>query len=254
MSTAKRAGLAAFLAPFLAFAPPVCGHAQDLPETMPPPAEKPQARELPETMATPAPKPRERPADAPAPAPPASAMPDEETRCRERLKALGAVFEEAAPISEPEGCAAAHPLIVSKLSATVALEPQAVLTCAMAEASARFVRDHAAPLAKEEFGTPLVTVEQASSYVCRPRRSGAKLSEHAFANALDWSALTLADGTRIEVRAHDATKEPRAFKLISTLHKRACGPFATVLGPGSDADHADHFHFDLAKRRDPFCQ
>ncbi|MCO5147223.1 MAG: extensin family protein [Aquamicrobium sp.] len=223
---------------------------------MPPPAERPQARELPETMATPAPKPREKPAEAPSPAsePAASPMPDDEKRCRERLKALGAVFEEAAPISEPEGCAAAHPLTVSKLSAGVALEPQAVLTCAMAEASARFVRDHAAPLAKEEFDAPLATVEQASSYVCRARHGGTKLSEHAFANALDWSALTLADGTRIEVRAHDAEKEPRAFALISKLHKRACGPFATVLGPGSDADHADHFHFDLAKRRNPFCQ
>ncbi len=252
MSTATRAGFAAFLA----LALPVCGHAQDLPETMPPPAEKPQARELPETMVSPAPKPSEKPADTPSPASESSPspMPDDEKRCRERLKALGVVFAEAAPINEPQGCAAPHPITVSKLSPTVALEPQAVLTCAMAEASARFVRDHAAPLAKEAFGAPLATVEQASSYVCRPRRGGAKLSEHAFANALDWSALTLADGTRIEVRAHDAEKEPRAFKLISTLHKRACGPFATVLGPGSDADHADHFHFDLAKRRNPFCQ
>lgn len=181
-------------------------------------------------------------------------MPDDEARCRERLAALGVVFAEAAPISEPEGCAAPHPLTVSKLSATIALTPPAVLTCAMAEASARFVRDHAAPLAKAGFGAPLAAVEQASSYVCRPRRGGAKLSEHAFANALDWSALTLADGTRIEVRAHDAAKKPRAFALISKLHERACGPFATVLGPGADADHADHFHFDLATRRSPFCQ
>lgn len=252
MSKATRAGLAAFFA----LALPVCGHAQDLPETMAPPAGKPQARELPDAMAAPAPKPDGKPAGAPSPASDsaASSTPDDETRCRERLKALGVVFEEATPISEPEGCAASHPVTVSKLSAAVALEPPAVLTCAMAEASARFVRDHAAPLAKNEFGAPLVAVEQASSYVCRPRRGGAKLSEHAFANALDWAALTLADGTRVEVRAHDATKEPRAFKLISRLHKRACGPFATVLGPGADADHADHFHFDLATRRNPFCQ
>lgn len=223
---------------------------------MAPPAEKPQARELPETTATPTPKPREKLADAPSSvaASPASPMPDDEARCRERLKALGVAFTEAAPIGEPEGCAAPYPVTVSKLSATVALEPPAVLTCAMAEASARFVHDHAAPLAQAEFGAPLATVAQASSYVCRPRRGGAKLSEHAFANALDWSALILADGTRIEVRAHDAAKEPRAHSLISKLHERACGPFATVLGPGADADHADHFHFDLAKRRNPFCQ
>lgn len=242
MSTAERAGLAALLAPFLAFALPVFALAQDLPDAMPAPAEKPQARELPRTMASPA------AASLPTP------KPDEAARCRERLKALGAVFTEAAAIREPEGCIASHPLAVSKLAAAVALEPPAVLSCAMAEASARFVRDHAVPLTKAEFGAALVTVEQASSYVCRPRRSGAKLSEHAFANALDWSALTLADGTRIEVRAHDRTKEPRAFALISTLHERACGSFTTVLGPGADADHADHFHFDLAKRRNPFCQ
>ncbi len=234
---------------------------------MTPPAEKPQAGELPETMPSPAPKPHEKPAaitpspvveDPAMPTPNDGAADDEaandEAGCRGRLKALGVVFTEAAPINEPEGCSASHPITVSQLSPTVALNPKAVLTCAMAEASARFVRDHAAPLASEEFGSPLATVEQASSYVCRPRRGTQKLSEHAFANALDWSALLLADGTRIEVRAHDAAKEPRAFALISKLHERACGPFATVLGPGSDADHADHFHFDMAKRRNPFCQ
>jgi hypothetical protein len=40
------------------------------------------------------------------------------------------------------------------------------------------------------------------------------------------------------------------------VRKAACGPFKTVLGPGSDADHALHFHFDLAPRRHggTFCQ
>jgi hypothetical protein len=149
---------------------------------------------------------------------------------------------------------APHPVTVSRLSATVALQPPAVLTCAMAEASARFVRGHAAPLAERTFASKLATLEQASAFVCRPRHGTRKLSEHAFANALDWSALVLADGTRIEVRAHDEKKEPREFALLSGIRKAACGPFSTVLGPGSDADHADHFHFDLATRRNPFCQ
>lgn len=252
MSTANRAAFAALLALPL----PVHGHAQDLPATVPLPVEKPQTLELPERMVAPVPTSREKLADTPSPSAPSSTspMPGDEAGCRARLKALGVAFAEAAPVDEPAGCVAPYPLTVSRLSATVALDPPAVLTCAMAEASARFVRDHAAPLARKTFGAPLAAVGQASSFVCRPRRGGAKLSEHAFANALDWSALTLADGTRIEVRAHDAAKEPRAFGLISTLHARACGPFATVLGPGADADHADHFHFDLAKRRTPFCQ
>ena len=44
--------------------------------------------------------------------------------------------------------------------------------------------------------------------------------------------------------------------FLDRIRKAACGPFKTVLGPGSDADHATHFHVDLAKRRNggTFCQ
>ena len=220
----------------LASALPVRGQALDLPETMTPPQERPQAR---------------KPAIAPEAE---TTLPEAEAACRQNLRRLGVVFTESAPIDGPHDCAAPHPVAVSQLPGGVALRPEAVLTCAMAEASARFVRDHAAPLVMREFGSPLVTVEQASSFVCRTRRGTQKPSEHAFANALDWSALELEDGTRVEIEAHDEAKAPRAFRLVSGLHEAACGPFNTVLGPGSDADHADHFHFDMAERRTPFCQ
>lgn len=182
-------------------------------------------------------------------------LPAGEAACRERLRLLGVAFEEAPPISEPEGCAAAHPLTVTGLPGSVALEPPALLTCPMAEATARFVRDHAASAVREEFDADLTAISQVSSYVCRPRNGSDKLSEHAFANALDWRALALDDGNTIDVRAHGRT-EPRRARLIERLRQAACGPFRTVLGPGSDADHADHFHFDLAERRNggAFCQ
>lgn len=175
-------------------------------------------------------------------------LPGHEATCRARLRELGADFSEHAPIAEPEGCAAPHPLLVSTLPGDVALRPPAVLTCAMAEATALFVRDHAAPLVEREFGSPLAAIDQVSSYVCRPRNGTDRLSEHAFANALDWGALVLADGAVIDVRAHRRA-EPRRARLIAAIREAACGPFRTVLGPGSDADHADHFHFDLAERR-----
>ena len=100
-----------------------------------------------------------------------------------------------------------------------------------------------------------MAVRQVSSFVCRPRNGTDKLSEHAFANALDWGALLLADGNSIEIRAHRRS-EPRRARLVETIRQAACGPFRTVLGPGSDADHADHFHFDMAQRRNggSFCQ
>ena len=148
-----------------------------------------------------------------------------------------------------------HPLLVTGLPGGVTLQPGAVMNCAMAEATATFVRDVASPMASKEFGSPLKTLNQASAYVCRPRNGQTKLSEHAFGNALDWASMELVDGTRIDVRS-PRSSEPRRARLLAGIRGAACGPFKTVLGPGNDADHADHFHFDLAKRRNggTFCQ
>ena len=204
---------------------------QALPETMNVPTQR-----LPEAA-------EEEPAEFKHPAP----LPAAEAACRERLRELGVIFAEHDPIDEPEGCEAPHPITVSQLANGIALRPDATLTCAMAEATASFVQDHAGPATMREFGSPLAAINQVSSYVCRPRSDGAKLSEHAFANALDWGALELADGTRVEIRSYQRA-EPRRSRLVSDLREAACGPFKTVLGPGSDDDHADHFHFDLAER------
>src|SRR5690606_32053103 len=128
------------------------------PETSPPADEAED--DLPATTVPPPPRPQTQVAgEAPGTAP----LPAEEVACRQRLRALGVAFEEAPPIAEPQGCMAPHPLTVSRLPATVALQPPAVLPCAMAEASARFVRDHAAPLAERTFGSNLATLEQASA-------------------------------------------------------------------------------------------
>ena len=108
-------------------------------------------------------------------------------------------------------------------------------------------------IAKDEFGSPLKSIQQASGYVCRPRNGTAKLSEHAFGNAVDIASFTLTDGTVITV---GATRNPKHSQFLSKMRTAACGPFKTVLGPGSDGDHADHFHLDLAMRRNggTFCQ
>lgn len=210
---------------------------QELPQTMPPPPPRPEASKTAEKSVS------------------DESMPAEEMACRARLRELGVTFEEHPPLKEASGCEAPHPLKVSSLPGNVVLRPDAVLSCAMAEATARFVADHAAPAVQKELDASLAAIDQVSSYVCRPRNGTRKLSEHAFANALDWGGIELSDGTRVEIRAYQRT-EPRRSRLISTLRKTACGPFKTVLGPGSDADHADHFHFDMAERRNggTFCQ
>ncbi|MEO3385195.1 extensin family protein [Mesorhizobium sp. CAU 1741] len=178
----------------------------------------------------------------------AEKMPAEEAACRRRLLATGTVFKEHEPLSDASGCSAPWPLTVTRLPGDVDLRPEAVMTCAMAEATADFVTDHAEPLAREVFEEGIAAVNQVSAYVCRPRAGTSTLSEHAFANALDWGSVELTDGTTIAVR-HYRRSEPRRARLMAELRKAACGPFKTVLGPGTDADHADHFHFDMAERR-----
>jgi hypothetical protein len=43
--------------------------------------------------------------------------------------------------------------------------------------------------------------------------------------------------------------------FLRRLHKGACGPFGTVLGPEANEAHRDHFHLDLATRkRSAFCE
>ena len=205
-----------------------------------------EAPDLPES----APLPEQRPATSAEEAPQTgNAMPAEELACRSRLQALGVEYSEQVAIDETSGCEAEWPVSVTRLPGEVDLRPAGTMTCAMAEATARFVSETAAPMTQRVFGRRLAAVDQVSAYVCRPRADGSKLSEHAFANALDWGAIELDTGDRIAVRRYDRRKEPDEARFMAALRKAACGPFKTVLGPGSDADHADHFHFDLAERR-----
>ena len=205
---------------------------------------------LPEPRTPPAPPPDPRSALRPDPSgkPPAS-----ELACRGRLTSLGVEFEEHVAEADPLGCAIPYPLVVKSMGKAIALEPAAEMNCAMAEASARFMQDVVSPSAKTELGKELKSISHASAYVCRPRNGTQKLSEHAFGNALDIASFAFADGAVVEV---GPVPEEKAAKFLAAVRKAACGPFKTVLGPGSDPDHALHFHFDLAPRRygGTFCQ
>ena len=222
----------------------VADEPQELPETQaaPLPSPRPDASESPEPDAAVA---DEAPVDTPR-SRQSTAMPSGEIACRARLRELGVAFAEHPPQSEPEGCEIAHPLTVSSLGGGVALEPEGVMNCAIAEANARFMRDQAQQQATRHLSSRIAAVNQVSAYVCRPRHGTRKLSEHAFGNALDWGAVVLEDERRIDVRAYRRGSPEATF--FAAMRKSACGPFTTVLGPGSDADHADHFHFDLAER------
>ncbi len=214
---------------------------------------------LPESRpASPAPPAREQqgpPASA-APPKPFAARPSpseaDRTACLDDLRKLGVTFSVEEPVSDPAGCAIANPVTVESLASPVTIAPEALLDCPMALAAARFMRDVVGPEAKRDLGADLASIGQASAYVCRPRHGTQKASEHAFGNALDIAAFTLSDGRRIDVKAGTPGGEQT---FLDAVRKAACGPFKTVLGPGSDPDHALHFHLDLQPRRNgsTFC-
>ena len=124
------------------------------------------------------------------------------------------------------------------------------MNCRTAEALAKWTQEVVIPTAKKELGADLAGLTQDSGYVCRTRynRPGAKMSEHAKANAIDISAFRLAGREPVPVALPKA-QSTSIKRFQALLHESACEFFTTVLGPGSNAAHATHFHLDLAERR-----
>lgn len=127
--------------------------------------------------------------------------------------------------------------------------PPAKLACPLVSALDRWVSDGVQPAALHWFNSPVVTIQQIGSYSCR-RMNGAGghgISEHAFGNALDVAGFTLADGRKISVKdGWRGTPEEQGF--LRDVHLYACETFVTVLGPGYNAAHYNHFHVDLMRR------
>lgn len=129
----------------------------------------------------------------------------------------------------------------------VVLLPAVVVRASLASVVADWVREDLAPGITK--GDRLAAIEGAGGYECRGRNriAGAKLSEHAFGDALDLEGFRTERGALFAVAAPDGTDTARAF--LALVKKTACQRFSTVLGPGSDAFHAQHLHVDLETRR-----
>jgi hypothetical protein len=167
--------------------------------------------------------------------------------CSKTLSSLGVTAVSVDPIRSGS-CGIPAPVEVAALGGgAVKLSMKAVVNCDLASTLAAFMRDVVDPLARQKLGANVTDIRVAAAYHCRTRNgvSGAKLSEHAKGNAIDISAFKV-KGEWIEVGGKNGLAQ-NAF--LKDVRKSACGPFTTVLGPGSDAYHSDHFHLDLAERR-----
>lgn len=156
----------------------------------------------------------------------------------------------AAPeIDGPGICGMTRPLKVSALDAgAVALDKTLTIDCPMIPALEAWLNAVVQPDARSRFGQQVATVNVFGAYSCRgiDNMPGARLSEHAFGNAVDVAGFTLADGRKIDF-VHDwknAGTQEAAF--LHEAHAGACQYFTTVLGPGADVFHYNHIHLDLA--------
>ena len=175
--------------------------------------------------------------------------------CLAALKQIGATFKEEKRIDDGKGCGIDKPLTLDMVLPGVALKPEGKMRCETALELARWTKEAVIPAANAALPSegPLVTINQASSYVCRLRNNGTtgKISEHARGNAIDIASFTFKSGKSIEIRPRDEDSTlAGAFQRAVTA--TGCLYFKTVLDPGSDAAHETHLHFDVLERKNGY--
>ena len=145
------------------------------------------------------------------------------------------------------GCGLDNGVKVTEV-AGVALTQHPTIDCNTARALKTWVAKGVKPVVGRR-GGGVKSLRVVAHYACRTRNNqkGAKVSEHGRGRALDIAAINLNDGSSLTVLNdwHSAKNGPPLKKM----HKAACGPFGTVLGPNSDRFHQDHFHLDTARYR-----
>ncbi len=208
------------------------------------------------------PMPRLRPGDAGAPAlgyAPATGIeaaplhappPAARSTCGVMLARLGVAATALTPMQDG-ACGIPAPVSVTGLDGgAIAFSTRALLNCSLAETLAGWIDETVQPIAMKTLGGRVTGLRIAASYACRNRDSlaDAKLSEHARGNAIDVSAFRVAGIGWIDVESGWTDGGAKAV-FLRAVRGSACGPFTTVLGPGSDSYHSNHFHLDRAKRR-----
>ncbi|OJU00175.1 MAG: hypothetical protein BGN87_22930 [Rhizobiales bacterium 65-79] len=224
-----------------------------------PPARPGYRAAAPRTLSPP--EPRDVPDVAPPPSPPAvrdfpgqpETMPADEIALRRELKRLGVRYVDLPPIHERGVCGIDYPVKVLGLSGGIELKPAAVLNARMAATFADYVRKDFAPAVRTRYFSGIETIYTGSTYSCRNMigESTNHLSEHAKGNALDVMKIRLNSGRVIDVTSPGFFSfRQRGF--LNRVRAEACDYFTTVLGPGYNAAHANHFHFDLKQRRNGY--
>jgi Extensin-like protein C-terminus len=163
--------------------------------------------------------------------------------------ALSDTIVRAGEIDGPGICGMTRPLKVSALAnGTIGVDKTLTIDCPMIPALEAWLDAFVEPDAQTRFGQRVVTIKVFGAYSCRgiDNIPGARLSEHAFGNAVDVAGFTLADGREIDFVRDWKKSDTQEAAFLHEVHAGACQYFTTVLGPGADVFHYNHIHLDLA--------
>ncbi len=172
-----------------------------------------------------------------------------------RVCSSGITGKHLAAISEAGGrCGLRNPVEVHQVLG-VNLSRPAIMDCRTARALKTWVRSALKPTF-DDMGGGVTGMSVFDDYSCRSRNNarGARPSLHATGQAIDIGGFTLADGSRISVLSD--WRDSVVGRKLQALHRSACGPFGTVLGPNYNRAHANHLHFDTDSygRGGRFCR
>lgn len=152
-------------------------------------------------------------------------------------------------IDGPGTCGMQQPLKVAAFAnGGIGLTSSATLSCPVVATTDRWLAEVVQPAAMNILGAQVIEL-RAGSYSCRSMNNGtrtSRTSEHAFGNAVDVFSFRLNDNRVVTVK--DGWRgSPEEQNFLREVFVGACEHFSTVLGPGADPLHYDHFHIDLAR-------
>jgi len=161
--------------------------------------------------------------------------------CFQQLRAMGAKFTIAAATVNYGKCHVENPVNLQSVTtkqSTIELPEAPLLNCKFALQFSKWLSESGAPILSALLNSPVERISTGPGFECRGRNGDgtAKVSEHGYGNAVDISTFRLQNGKTLNVG--DST-------LLPGVRASACGYFTTVLGPGANAAHASHFHFDM---------
>ena len=171
-------------------------------------------------------------------------LPPNDAACLEKLSKLDVEFERQSDFSVAEGCSVENSVRLARVG-RIKIDNVPLMTCRMAMRLHEFEEERLQPIAHRVFGAEVTRLSHLGTYSCRGMRQfKGILSQHAFANAIDISHFVLANGQSISVQRDwkSSSDQARFLREVSTT---ACKTFRVSVSPDGDANHWNHFHWDM---------